>query len=76
MAHGGLDDQAISVLVDIARTAGADLNPSQRLKLDELLATALVERIVPPAHSEPERYAVTPAGQRLLDERGIGANES
>lgn len=76
MTSAVVDDQAVSVLVDVARSAGTDLNPSQRLKLDELVAAGLVRAVAPPTSSEPNRYAVTHEGQRLLDQRGIGANES
>lgn len=76
MAGESADDRGLSVLVDIARNAGADLNPAQRLKLDALLAAGLIEVVAPAEGSQPTRYAVTRQGQRLLDERGIGANES
>jgi hypothetical protein len=76
MAGEAADDRGISVLVDIARNAGTDLNPAQRLKLDALLAAGLIEVVAPADALEPTRYAVTRQGQHLLDERGIGANES
>jgi hypothetical protein len=76
MAGEAADDQGLSVLVDIARSAGTDLNPAQRLKLDALLAAGLIELVAPADLLEPAKYAVTRQGQRLLDERGIGANES
>ncbi|HEY0330329.1 MAG TPA: hypothetical protein VGC77_14685 [Rhodopseudomonas sp.] len=69
------NDRSISVLVEIARSAGIDLTAAQRAKLDQLLADGLIERAAPAA-SEPARYAVTRKGQGVLDERGIGANES
>jgi hypothetical protein len=76
MAGEAADDQGVSVLVEIARSAGTGLNPAQRLKLDALLAAGLAELVAPADALEPTRYAVTRQGQRLLDERGIGANES
>lgn len=76
MAGEAVDDQGLSALVDIARNAGMDLNPAQRLKLDALLAEGLIEVAAPADAFEPTRYAVTRQGQTLLDERGIGANES
>jgi hypothetical protein len=65
-----------SVLVDIARSAGTDLNSAQRARLDALLAAGLIEFVAPADALEPTRYAVTRQGQTLLDKRGIGANES
>lgn len=76
MGGEAADDQGVSVLVEIARNSGTGLNPAQRLKLDALLAVGLVELVAPADDLEPTRYAVTRQGQRLLDERGIGANES
>jgi hypothetical protein len=76
MAGEAADDQGLSVLVDIARNGGTDLNSAQRSKLDALLAAGLIEVVAPADTFEPKRYTVTRQGQRLLDERGIGANES
>jgi hypothetical protein len=76
MAGEAADDQGLSVLVDIARNGGTDLNSAQRSKLDALLAAGLIEVVSPADTLEPSRYAVTRQGQSLLDERGIGANES
>jgi predicted transcriptional regulator len=76
MASEAADDRGLSVMVDIARNAGTDLNPAQRSKLEALLAAGLIEAIAPNEASKSTRYAVTRQGQRLLDERGIGANES
>jgi hypothetical protein len=76
MADEAADDQGLSVLVDVARSAGTDLNAAQRAKLDALLAAGLIEVVAPADAREPTRYAVTRQGQSLLDERGIGANES
>jgi hypothetical protein len=76
MAGAAIDDQGLSVLVDIARSAGTDLNPAQHSKLDALLAAGLIEIVAPADAFEPTRYGVTREGQGLLDERGIGANES
>jgi len=76
MAEEAADDRGLSVMVDIARNAGTDLNAAQRAKLDALLAAGLIELVAPADALEPTRYAVTRQGQSLLDERGIGANES
>jgi hypothetical protein len=69
-------DQGISVLVDIARTEGLDLNAGQRRELDGLIAQGLVAALPPGPPSGSAKYRVTSKGQRLLDDRGIGANES
>jgi len=76
MADRELDDQAVSVLVDIARTAGRDLNAGQRLELDHLVSEGLVA-VSSSGDSDGRRhYEVTPKGQSLLDRRGVGANEA
>ncbi|MBB5047413.1 hypothetical protein HNR60_002168 [Rhodopseudomonas rhenobacensis] len=68
-------DRTISTLVEIARSAGLDLNPAQQDKLAQLLGDGLIELAGESGTATP-RYAVTPKGQSVLDERGIGANES
>ena len=70
------NDEAISALVEVARMSGQRLNPSQRSELDGLVAHGLIEKIAAAGPSEPARYAVTPKGQKVLDDRGVGANES
>jgi len=76
MMDQDLADQGISVLVDIARTSGADLTTGQRLELDHLISEGLAAVQSPADPSGRRSYQVTPKGQRLLDERGVGANES
>lgn len=67
-------DQAIAVLVEIARTGGRDLNAGQRLELDRLLSQGLATMV---ANEQGQRsYDVTPKGQDVLDQRGVGANEA
>ncbi|ABD06217.1 conserved hypothetical protein [Rhodopseudomonas palustris HaA2] len=67
-------DEAVAVLADIARTAGRDLNAGQRLELDHLVSQGLVAVVSP--GSTYRSYQVTAKGQRLLDRRGVGANEA
>ncbi|KPG01547.1 hypothetical protein IP86_03810 [Rhodopseudomonas sp. AAP120] len=74
MADPKVSDEAIAVLVDIIRTAGRDLNAGQRLELDHLISQGLVA--VAETDQGRRSYAVTDEGQRLLDERGVGANEA
>jgi hypothetical protein len=69
-------DDGISAMVDIARLSGQNLNPEQRLQLDRLVADGFVEKIAPATSGEPAKYAVTAKGQKILDDRGVGANES
>jgi DNA-binding MarR family transcriptional regulator len=52
------------------------LNPGQRSALDGLIAQGLIEKIAPAGPREPVRYAVTAKGQKVLADRGVGANES
>jgi hypothetical protein len=74
--NGMPSDEAISAMVEIARMSGPHLTPGQRSELDGLIAHGLIEKMAPDGGSEPARYAVTPKGQKLLDERGVGVNES
>lgn len=75
MIEHGPDDEAISVLVDVARSAGRDLTSRQRSRLDELISQGYIEST--DRDGEPTAgFAVTPKGQRLLDRRGVGANEA
>ncbi len=69
-------NEAISVLVDIARTSGLDLNAGQRAQLDLLIAKGLIAPQEPDAATARTKYHLTSAGQGVLDKRGIGANES
>jgi hypothetical protein len=74
--NGMPSDEAISAMVEVARMSGLHLTPGQRSELEGLIAHGLIERIPPAGSCEPARYAVTPKGQKLLDERGVGVNES
>jgi hypothetical protein len=69
-------DEGISAMVDIVRTSGQNLNPEQRLPLDRLVADGLIENTAAAKRGEAAKYAVTPKGQKMLDDRGVGANES
>lgn len=74
MADVDVSDEAIAVLVEVARSAGRDLNAGQRRELDQLISDGLVA----PSKTEAgaSNYKVTPKGQSLLDQRGVGANEA
>jgi hypothetical protein len=76
MIDDTISDAGISVMVDIAGTSGQHLNPGQRAELDSLLAHGLIEKIASADRSEPAHYALTRKGQKVLDDRGVGANES
>jgi hypothetical protein len=69
-------DDGISAMFDIARLSGQNLNPAQRRQLDRLTADGLIENTVGAARAEAAKYAVTPKGQKMLDDRGVGVNES
>jgi hypothetical protein len=69
-------DQAISAMVDIAQMSGVQLTAGQRTELDGLIAHGLIEKIAPAGPNQPAKYALTASGQKLLDDRGVGANES
>ncbi len=74
MADYEPNDEAIAVLVDVARTAGRDLNVGQRRELHRLVSEGLVTPVQ--SGQSPQAYKVTAKGQGLLDARGVGANES
>lgn len=68
-------DTQISIMCDIAKSAGADLTPEKAAALPDLVAKGLIE----PAASDNtgnDRYKLTATGQKLLDDRGVGANEA
>jgi hypothetical protein len=69
-------DAGISAMVDIAGASGQHLNPRQTAELDVLLAQGLIAKVASADLSEPARYALTRKGQKVLDDRGVGANES
>jgi L-asparaginase/Glu-tRNA(Gln) amidotransferase subunit D len=77
MARTELADAAVAVMVEVARTSGLGLDPAtQQDHLDRLIAGGLVVILDTNAPSGRTRYALSPEGQRWLDERGVGANES
>ncbi|RED37954.1 hypothetical protein BJ123_10533 [Rhodopseudomonas thermotolerans] len=76
MTERKLSDQAVSVLVDVARTAGRDLNAGQRLELDRLVSDGLVAVSDLGDPAGRSHYRITAEGQRALDSRGVGANEA
>jgi len=76
MIEASVSDTGIAVMCDIARASGLDLDADKQKVLDGLIADGLVEVSKAAKASEGTKFAVTPKGQRLLDERGVGANES
>lgn len=71
-----ISDSGIAVMCDIARASGLDLNDDKQIVLDQLIADGLVEQSSAAKTTEATKFAVTPKGQHLLDERGVGVNES
>jgi predicted transcriptional regulator len=69
-----ISDTGIAVMCDIARASGLDLDADKQLVLDRLIGDGLVEVSAKPTAAT--KFAVTPKGQRLLDARGVGVNES
>ncbi|MCD0422633.1 hypothetical protein DY468_19360 [Rhodopseudomonas sp. BR0M22] len=76
MTSTELSDQAISVLVDVARASGRDLNTAQRLELDRLVAGGFLAVSRTGQVAGQTHYRLTVEGQRALDDRGAGANEA
>jgi hypothetical protein len=65
------NDVQVSALVEIARSGGAPLlNEAQQNEIDGLVSASLIVR------TGPDEYDLTPAGQKALDDRGVGANEA
>ncbi|MDB5503572.1 MAG: hypothetical protein JWR89_3474 [Tardiphaga sp.] len=76
MTEATISDTGIAVMCDIARASGLDLNADKRAVLDRLIVDGLVEVSKAAKPTEATKFAITPKGQRLLDDRGVGANES
>jgi hypothetical protein len=74
--HAEISDAGIAVMCDIARASGLNLDSNKQAVLDQLIADGLVEVSKPARPEEDTRYAVTATGQRALDRRGVGVNES
>lgn len=68
-------DGEVAAMVEIARSAGAGLSRDGRALIGGLIARGYVAETVDPTGGNP-RLKVTAAGQSVLDERGVGANES
>ena len=71
-----ISDTGIAVMCDIARASGLDLDDNKQKVLDGLIADGLVEVSKAAKPTEGTKFAITLKGQRLLDDRGVGANES
>lgn len=71
-----ISNTGIAVMCDIARASGLDLNDDKQAVLDQLIAAGLVEVTRTARPTEGAKFAVTSKGQRLLDDRGVGVNES
>ncbi|MDB5655878.1 MAG: hypothetical protein JWQ94_3491 [Tardiphaga sp.] len=76
MTNRDVSDSGIAVMCDIARMSGLDLDDNKLAEVDRLIADGLVEVSQPAKPTEATKFAITPKGQRLLDDRGVGANES
>jgi hypothetical protein len=68
-----LTDQQIATLVEVATSGGDGLRPERLVDLKELIAAGYAEK---GKDAPAERYKLTAKGQKLLSERGVGANES
>ncbi len=76
MVDADISDAGIAVMCDIARASGLDLDPNKQAVLNQLIADGLVEKSDDAKATEGLKFAVTPKGQRALDSRGVGVNES
>jgi hypothetical protein len=62
----------ISILVEVAHSAGIGLNAAQLRAIPEMIAAKLIA----PTGDDVGPFKITPLGQTILDEQGVGANES
>lgn len=70
----GLSDSEVAVMCDIARASGFDLDANKQAIVESLIGRGLVAAT---GRTEPHpKFEVTDQGQHLLDERGVGVNES
>jgi predicted transcriptional regulator len=76
MSNVTISDTGIAVMCDIARASGLDLDDDKQAVLDRLIADGLVAKSSTAKPAEAAKFEVTPKGQRMLDERGVGVNES
>lgn len=65
-------NQQVSIMCDIARTGGIDLRAEHFSDVLDLIALNCVEA----DDGSETRFKLTTEGQALLDERGVGLNES
>lgn len=65
-------DQQISIMCDIAASSGAGFAKSRARDLIELVAAGYIER----DRGLTNLYKLTAKGRRVLDERGVGANDA
>lgn len=70
-----MNDSEVAALVEVARSAGTGLSRDGLALLGDLIARGYVAQTADQDGGNP-RHKVTPAGQAVLDERGVGANES
>ncbi len=71
-----ISNTGVAMMCDIARASGLDLDDDKQAVLDGLIADGMVEVSQKAKPTEATRFAVTSKGQRLLDQRGVGVNES
>jgi hypothetical protein len=70
------EDEIVAVMVEVARTAGLDLDPAQRDIVAQLIEEGFVVPLDASAPSGQPRYELSRKGQQWLDARGVGANEA
>ncbi|HWL04617.1 MAG TPA: hypothetical protein VNQ99_06745 [Xanthobacteraceae bacterium] len=76
MTVQNLNDEEISMMCDIAQTAGTRLNARKRDELQALIAEGLVAVVEEARAGFAAEYRLTDKGQKMLDDRGIGITES
>lgn len=69
------NDSEVAAMVEIARSAGSGLSRDGRALIGDLISRGYVSETDDRDGDNP-RYKITAAGQAILDERGVGANES
>ncbi len=71
-----LNREEIALMCDIVQSASLHLTPRKIAELSRLTEEGYIEITNAPGVSESSHYRVTRKGQKVLDERGVGATES
>ncbi len=71
-----LNNEEIALMCDIAQSSDLHLTPHKMAELHRLRAAGYIKMRIAPTASENLAYELTREGRALLDELGVGADES